>query len=104
MTKVWLKVSAVMQGSTEEMLVAACDSELLGKKISDDKSEFSVSKHFFGGELVDIEKMVKILKMATIANIVGEECINAALAAGLISEENIKKIKDIPHAQIFQIG
>jgi len=101
MTKVWIKVQAIMQGSQEELLVAMCDSNLLGKKITAGKVEFVISKNFYGGELVDIEKMLKVLKMATIANIVGEECINAALSAGLIDESSIKKIKNVPHAQIF---
>lgn len=103
MTKVWINVQAVMQGSKEELLVAACDSALLGKKINECKVEFTVSKHFYGGELVDIEKMLKVLKMATIANIVGDECVNAALSAGLIDESIVKKIKNVPHAQIFQM-
>jgi hypothetical protein len=103
MTKVWIKVQAIMQASREELLVATCDSNLLGKKIIDGKVAFVISKNFYGGELVDIEKMIKLLKMATIANIVGEECINAALSAGLIEERGIKKIKNVPNAQIFSM-
>ena len=92
-----------MQESREELIVAACDSDLLGKKIVDKKFTFDINKKFYGGELVDIEKMIKVLKMATIANIVGEECINAAVSAGIIDEESIKKIKNIPHAQLFKL-
>jgi len=103
MAKVWIRVHAIMQCDREELLVAACDVNLLGKKIIDGKIEFSISKYFYGGELVDIEKMLKVMKMATIANIVGEECVNAALSAGLINENHVKKIKDTPHAQIFQV-
>jgi hypothetical protein len=103
MAKVWVKVQAVMQGSHEELLVGACDESLLGKKIIDGKIEFSISKHFFGGELIDIEKMLAVIRRATIANIVGEECINAVIASGLIDEKIVRKIKNIPHAQIIQM-
>ena len=103
MTKVWINVQAIMQESREELLVATCDSDLLGKKIVDGKFIFDINKKFYGGELVDIEKMINALRRATIANIVGEECINAAVSAGIIDEINIKKVKNIPHAQLFQL-
>lgn len=103
MTKVWIKVQAVMQEDKEELVVGACDFAYLGKRIIDGKVEFYVSKQFFGGELVEIEKMIAVVKKATIANLVGEECVNAAISAGLVDQSNVKKIKNIPHVQIIQM-
>jgi hypothetical protein len=103
MTKVWIKVQAVVRNDREELVVACCDSDILDKHIVDGKIDFHVSKQFFGGELVDADKMIKVLARATTANIVGVECVNAALSAGLINESNIKKVKGVPHAQIFSL-
>ena len=103
MTKVWLKVQAVVQTDGETLIVGACDADLLGKHLVDGKIDFHVSRQFFGGELVDTDKMVKVIARATTANIVGVECINAALAVGLVKESSVKKIKNVPHAQIFTI-
>ena len=85
-------------------IVAACDSELLGKKFVDEKTgmQLDVKESFYNEEEVSEDKAVKILKNAgsddATFNIIGQRAIECALKAGIIDKKGIIKIKGIPHA------
>ena len=97
--KVWMKKQNVVQENKNEILVGICDEELLGKEIG----QLKLSEEFFKGELIEIEDALIALEDATIANLVGENIVNAALEKKIIDESGIKKIENVPHAQIFTI-
>ncbi|HIQ03644.1 MAG TPA: DUF424 family protein [Desulfurococcales archaeon] len=86
-----------------EILVAVCDENLLGKRFTEGKLVLDVKKEFYGGTLVTIDEAIRELKKATIANIVGENIVREALKEGLIHEEAILWVSNIPHAQIVKI-
>lgn len=83
----------------EHTLVSACDKDLLGKTLTEGKIIFKVSEDFYGGDLVDVRTCVKLLKNATIANMVGTKTVKAAVKAGLVHEQAILYIEGQPHAQ-----
>ena len=85
--------------SFQHKLVSVCDEALLGKTLIDDKIKFNVSKEFYGGDLVDIKICIEQIKKATMANMVGNDTIKAAITAGLIHEKAILHIDGHPHAQ-----
>jgi hypothetical protein len=87
----------------ENLVVGACDENLLGKKFIEGKFKIDVSKNFYEGKRVNKDALVKYLNEATIANLVGEEVVNCAIKHGLINPERILKIKGIPHAQLVKI-
>ena len=87
----------------KDLLIGACDEELIGKKFEDEKFQIDVTKDFYDGERISPEILKKYLEEATIANLVGEETIKAALEMGLIDEECIIRIKGIPHAQMVKM-
>ena len=86
-------------------VVAVCDEDLLGKKFEEGKFQLDVKENFFKGEKTSEEKAIEImqnmLKEDATFNIVGEKSVKAALKAGVISEEGIKKIQDIPFALVL---
>jgi len=86
-------------------VVAICDSELLGKRFEQGKFQLDVKESFFGGNETEEEKAIEIMKdMAkedATFNIVGEQAVNAALKAGIIAEEGIGKISNIPFALVL---
>ena len=86
-----------------DLLIGACDEELIGKKFEDEKFQIDVTKEFYDGERINPEILKKYLEEATIANLVGEETIKAAIEIGLIDEECIIRIKGIPHAQMVRM-
>ena len=87
----------------KDLLIGACDEELIGKKFEDEKFQIDVTKDFYDGERISPEILKKYLEEATIANLVGEETIKAVLEMGLIDEECIIRIKGIPHAQMVKM-
>ncbi len=82
-------------------IVCICDEDLIGKKFEDKDLQLDITERFYKGEKKTEDEIIKILKSATNINIVGEKSINTALKAGVISKENIIKIKNIPHAQVY---
>ena len=83
----------------EHYVVAMCDKPLLGKTLKHGRIQFKVSKEFYGGDLMDLKTCMKHLKKATIANMVGEKTVNAAMKAGLVNEQAVLYIEGHPHAQ-----
>ena len=85
--------------------VALSDKELLNKTFTQDKREIVMHPHFFEGEEKTRQEIIEILKDmqkedATF-NIVGEKSIQTALEAGIIKEQGIMKIDNIPIALIL---
>lgn len=87
----------------EEILVAACDEQLIGKTFEEGKYHLEVSEKFYKGEKVNTAVFKKFLAEATIANLVGEETIKSAVEIGIIDPNCIIKIKGIPHAQMVKM-
>ncbi len=86
-------------------VVAICDSELLGKKLEEGKFQLEIKENFFRGEETNEEKAIEVMKIMSqddaTFNIVGKKSVNAALKAGIITEQGIKKIQGVPFALIF---
>lgn len=85
-----------------DIVVAICDEELIDKEI-DKKLRIKVSKNFYGGELVDEETALKLMKRATIGNLMGKRIVELAEKNGFITKENIILINGISHAQFVKI-
>lgn len=82
----------------DKEVVALCDENLIGKHFETKDLELNITERFYKGEVVDGKKIINFLKNAYCINIVGKNAIKLALKAGIISEENIIRIKGIPHA------
>jgi hypothetical protein len=86
-------------------VVAICDPNLLGKRFEQGEFQLDVKESFFKGDETDEEKAIDIMKSMSkedaTFNIVGEKSINAALKAGIIEQEGIGKIQEIPFALIL---
>ena len=86
-------------------VVAVCDSELLGQKFEENQFQLDVKESFFKGEKFSEEKIIEILKDmkkedATF-NLIGERTVDIAIKAGVVSEKNVGKIKEVPYALIL---
>jgi hypothetical protein len=96
-----ISIKIFKQGN--EILIGACDQELVGKKFVDGKFQIDVNKEFYGGRIISIEALINYLKDATIANLVGKNAVECAIKIGLIDPECVIKIKGIPHAQMVRM-
>jgi len=83
-----------------EILVAACDSSLLGKHLKDERFSVHINPEFYKGELVRDEVFLLYMRTATIANLFGKHTVRLAIEAGFIEEENVLEIAGVPHAQM----
>ena len=87
----------------KDLVIGACDEELLGKRFIDGKFQIDVSKQFYDGDRIDEETLEKYLLDATIANLVGKETVACAIKLGLVNPDCILKIKGVPHAQMIRM-
>jgi len=85
MTKKQLFYLRVRQ-THKEYLVTVCDEELLGKTVSEGELELYVSEHFFGGDLVPLEKCLEQMKTATSFNLIGKGIVDAAVENRMVNE------------------
>jgi hypothetical protein len=86
-----------------EVLVAACDADLIGRTLREGELRLHVSS-FYDGEEVTEEVFIRQLKLATIGNLVGRVTVEAAQRAGLIENNGVLWIEGVPHAQLFVIA
>ncbi len=98
-----MSISIKIHRRGAELLIAACDLDLLGKTFCEGKMRLHVSEDFYGGDTVDEEILVNRLGMATVANLVGEATIGAAVRHGFVDPECIIRIGDVPHAQMARM-
>jgi hypothetical protein len=96
MTSVYMRVRETHDG---HYVVAICDKNLLGKTLVDGEVKFTVSKEFYGEDLVDVKSCAEHLGRATIANMVGESSVKVAINAGFVHEQAVAYIEGHPHAQ-----
>jgi hypothetical protein len=96
---IYIKVYRV-QG---EVLLAACDEELIGKTFREGELKLEVKERFYKGELVEEEKLKELLDEATIANLTGERCVSKAIELGYVDPERVLRIQGVPHAQMAKL-
>lgn len=87
----------------KEIVVAACDEELIDKTFRSGELRLHVSKRFYNGEPAEEEQLLKALRQCTTANLVGQKTIDAAIRAGYIDEDSVIFIEEVPHAQLFKM-
>lgn len=80
-------------------VVAVCDTDLLGKKFEEGDLQLDLTSDFYKGEEMDEKEAGDLIRNADAVNLVGEESVKLGLNEGIIDEEHIIKIANIPHAQ-----
>jgi len=86
-----------------EVLLAACDEELLGKTFREGELKLEVKERFYRGELVEESELGRLLDGATIANLTGERCVGRAIELGLVEEDRVLRVDGVPHAQMARL-
>lgn len=86
-----------------EVLVAACDIDILGKTFKSKDLKITVSEGFYKGDAGNEDLLVNRLEMATVANLVGRKCIKVAIDHGFVDPKCVLVIDGVPHAQIARM-
>ncbi|HTT45325.1 MAG TPA: DUF424 family protein [Thermoplasmata archaeon] len=89
-----------------ELVVAACDAELLGRDlpVGTQGRTVKVSSQFYGERRVTREELLWALERATIANLLGERVLQLAAEGGFVSPEGTGHLGGVPHAEIFAMS
>lgn len=97
----WGKVFATKY----DLVIAICDEELIDKKFEykNTKVKIKISKNFYGEQIIDEQTAVRLMRRATIGNLMGKRIVNLAKKNDFITKENIISIGGIPHAQFVKI-
>jgi hypothetical protein len=89
--------------SSNQILVASCDKELLGMVIRNGKFKLEVKESFYKGELKSLTEALDILDSADIANLIGEQIIKTVIKSGRADQKAVIYIGGVPHLQIVKI-
>ena len=87
-----------------DIVVAICDENLIDREIrTKDKLKVKISRSFYGGQLINEAEALKLMRRATIGNLIGRRIVKLAEKNGFIEKENIILINGIPHAQFVKL-
>lgn len=95
----WCKVFL----TKSDLVVAICDEDLIDKEIKTKDLKIKVSKHFYGDRLIDDKLALRMMKKATICNLIGKNIVDFAEKNKFIIKENVIFINGTPHAQFIKI-
>lgn len=89
--------------SGNQMIVAVCDKELIGKKLKKGELVIEITETFYKGEIASEDKIIEAISKATTANIFGSLAVKCAVDAGLIDPGCVIYVDGIPHAQLYRL-
>lgn len=83
------------------LLIAITDKEILGRKFEEAKKQLDLTKEFYKGEEKDIDDVKKLFHRARHLHLTGKNVVSLAKKEGLIDEDKVLIVKNIPHAEVF---
>jgi uncharacterized protein len=98
-----MQFAAKVTDYQKKIMLNICDVDLLGKNISQDELTMSISKSYYGDQLIEKDEAAKLLKNSSIINMVGKHAVSLSLELGIGSENGIKKISGIPFLIVFKM-
>ncbi len=87
----------------ENVILAVCDCDLLGKTLREGKIVFRIKDEFYKGKKTTVEEAVGLISNSTIVNLVGKICVENAIKQGFVHPEAVLNIEGVPHAQIVKL-
>ncbi|MFA5333922.1 MAG: DUF424 family protein [Candidatus Nanoarchaeia archaeon] len=89
--------------SERDLLLAACDLDLIGKTLKlENGAEVKILESFYQDKEVTEEELIKMAKECTIGNFFGTETINALIKAKIIFKESTIELNGVPHSQLYK--
>lgn len=87
----------------ENVVLAVCDCDLLGRTLREGKIVFHIKDEFYKGKKTTVDEAVGLIGNSTIANLVGKTCVEVAIKEGYVHPEAVINIEGVPHAQIVKL-
>jgi hypothetical protein len=86
--------------SGKKLVLAVCDSNIIGKKFVGGKRILDLSSEFYKGEEMAEEDLLALTKRCYIINAVGKDTIKFLIKNKLIEQSAVLKISNMPYTQI----
>lgn len=87
------------------VVITIADKELVGKVFTEGKLQLDVKESFYKGEIKPKNEIIETIqdwvKEDATFNIVGKNSVKTAIEAGIIHEESVGHIDNIPYAMIL---
>jgi hypothetical protein len=98
-----LEVYVNLRKIGNNVLLAICDAEILGKTLREGKIVFHVKEEFYKGAKVNVEEAISMIKNSTTVNMIGKNVVKKAMEKGYVHPEAVLNIEGVPHAQIVKM-
>jgi len=97
-------IVAAFHKAGSEILLAACDASLHGKRLEEEGMVIDLGSAFFDGNQVSGDEFLGMLAQATSGNLVGRKAVDLAIKAECIHPDAVAEICGVPHAIFFCMG
>ena len=87
----------------KNLMLNICDIELLGKDIIENELTVTITKSYYGDQIIEKDEAKKLLQTSSIINMVGKNTISLSLELGIGSEHGVKKIAGVPFLIVFKM-
>ncbi len=86
----------------KNLMLNICDADLVGKVLSQNKLIMSISKNYYGDQIIEKDEAEQLLRNSSIINMVGKNIISLCLSLEISSEKGVKEISDVPFLIVFK--
>jgi|TARA_B100001971_G_C18150407_1_gene515496 hypothetical protein len=83
-------------------LINICDAELIGTTVKRDNFEMHISHEYFGGDTINSEQAIELIRSSTAANLVGNRIVGRAVKEKLANSSAVKKVGKLSFLMIFK--
>lgn len=87
----------------DDVILAACDEDILGMTFRGDGMKITVSESFYKGEVLGKEAFVERMKSVSVMNLVGNEVVAIAVEEGYVLPDSVVEIGGVKHAQVVMM-
>jgi hypothetical protein len=87
----------------KNMMLNICDADLIGKNISQNELTITISRSYYGNQIIEKDEAKKLLETSSIINMVGKNTISLSLELGIGSENGVKRILGVPFLIIYKM-
>lgn len=98
-----MKAYVKVHNASGDVIVAACDECHIGKEYKEGKMCLHVNKSFYKGRLIDVDDLGRYFNVATIINLVGDDCIAKGCELGVVDPACVIIIEGVKHAQMVTV-
>ena len=84
------------------ILVNICDEELLGTRVKGKKVDMDISREYFGGEKVNEDEAINLVKQSSIVNLAGSRIVDKVVDADLASKLAVKTVGSVSFLMIYK--